>query len=567
MIVSYFEWVQNLQQFRWSLEQVQREEEARLVEAFSKIYERVQRKGSSMRTAAFMIAISRVGRARVLEGIRVQPGAAPDHPSDLCHLSSPHRMSEHDLYQNPLISRYASREMAQLWSSQRKFSTWRRLWVALAEAERDLGLNITAEQIAQLRAKVDDIDFEAARAHEKRLRHDVMAHVHTLGDAAPLARPIIHLGATSCFVTDNTDLILIREALTLVRNLLVGAIDALAEFAERWKDLPCLGYTHFQPAQLVTVGKRATLWCYELILDYHEVEHRLSELKFLGVKGTTGTQASFLALFDGDHARVEELDRKVARGFGFDETYPISGQTYTRKIDSQVMASLAAVAESAHRFGSDLRLLAHEREVEEPFEAEQVGSSAMAYKRNPMRAERMCSIARFVLALPAAASQTAATQWLERTLDDSAVRRLILPQGFLGIDALLNLYLNVVPGLVVHPPVIARHVATELPFMATENLLMAAVQAGGDRQDLHERVRTHSLAAADRLKQGHSENDLIERLRHDPTFPRIDFATVLDPVRFVGRSPEQVAAFIEREVAPILHRYPEHHAQRRDVHV
>lgn len=476
-------------------------------------------------------------------------------------------MSEHQVYQNPLISRYASREMAEIWSSQRKFSTWRKLWIALAEAERALGLNITDEQIAELRAHVDDIDFPAARAHEKRLRHDVMAHVHTYGDAAPLARPIIHLGATSCYVTDNTDLILIRESLRLVRDQLVGAIDGLATFATRWKDLPCLGYTHFQPAQLVTVGKRATLWCYELILDYYEIERRISELKFLGVKGTTGTQASFLALFEGDHARVEALDRAVALAFGFEETYPVSGQTYTRKVDAQVMACLAGFAESAHRFGSDLRLLAHEREIEEPFEAEQIGSSAMAYKRNPMRAERLCSLARFLMALPAAASQTAATQWLERTLDDSAVRRLFLPQGFLAADALLSLYLNVVPGLVVHPAVIARHVEDELPFMATENLLMAAVQAGGDRQALHERIRIHSLAAAGRLKEGQGHNDLIARLRDDPAFPALDYTEVMDPSRFTGRSAEQVVAFVEREVEPIRARHPQQRSARRDIHV
>jgi adenylosuccinate lyase len=476
-------------------------------------------------------------------------------------------MSEHLVYQNPLISRYASREMAELWSSQRKFSTWRRLWVALAEAEQALGLAISDAQVAELRAKVDDIDFAAARAHEKRLRHDVMAHVHTYGDAAPLARPIIHLGATSCYVTDNTDLILLREALRLVRDQLVATIDALAEFAARWKDLPCLGYTHFQPAQLVTVGKRATLWCYELILDFHEVERRLAELKFLGVKGTTGTQASFLALFDGDHGKVEALDRAVARAFGFAETYPVSGQTYSRKVDSQVMACLSGLAESAHRFGSDLRLLAHEREIEEPFEAEQIGSSAMAYKRNPMRAERLCSLSRFLMALPAAAAQTAATQWLERTLDDSAVRRLFLPQGFLAADAILSLYLNVVPGLVVHPAVVTRHVEAELPFMATENLLMAAVQAGGDRQSLHERIRVHSLAAAGRLKEGCAENDLVTRLRDDPAFPPVDYSGVMDPARFIGRSPEQVDRFIETDVEPIRARYPRRAAKGRDIDV
>src|SRR4051812_44289280 len=442
-----------------------------------------------------------------------------------------------DTYENPLVARYASRAMAEVWSGRKKFSTWRRLWVALAEAERELGLNISEGQIAELRAKVDDIDFDAARAHEKRLRHDVMAHVHAFGDVAPGARPIVHLGATSCYVTDNTDLILIREALGLVREGLVGAIDAMATFATTWKDLPCLGYTHFQPAQLVTVGKRATLWCHELILDLHEVERRIETLKFLGVKGTTGTQASFLALFDGDHAKVEELDRLVASAFDFPATYPVSGQTYSRKIDSQVTAALAGLAESAHRFGSDLRLLAHEREVEEPFEAEQVGSSAMAYKRNPMRAERICSIARFAMGQAAVAGQTAATQWLERTLDDSAVRRLVLPQTFLAIDSILNLLLNVVPGLEVHPRVVARHVARELPFMATENLLMAAVQAGGDRQDLHERIRGHSLAAVARLKEGAGDNDLIERLRNDPAFPPLDFEAVMKPSRFIGPGP------------------------------
>jgi adenylosuccinate lyase len=476
-------------------------------------------------------------------------------------------MSEHQVYQNPLITRYASRDMARLWSPERRVSTWRRLWVALAEAERALGLSITEEQVDEIRRHVDDIDFEAARRHEKRLRHDVMAHVHALGDVAPTARPIIHLGATSCYVTDNTDLILIREGLQLIRDQLVGAIDALAAFAVRWKDLPCLGYTHFQPAQLVTVGKRATLWCYELVLDYHEVERRIESLRFLGAKGTTGTQASFLALFGGDHARVDELDRRVARAFDFAETVPVSGQTYTRKIDSQVLAALSGIAESAHRLGSDLRLLAHEREVEEPFEAEQIGSSAMAYKRNPMRAERMCSIARFAMGLAPVAGQTAATQWLERTLDDSAVRRLVLPQSFLAVDALLCLYLNVVPGLVVHPAVIARHVAEELPFMATENLMGAAVQAGGDRQDLHERIRTHSLAASARLKEGASQNDLLERLAADPGFAGLDFQALMDPRRFVGRSPEQVVEFVEREVEPIRRSHPNLCGQQREIEI
>jgi adenylosuccinate lyase len=473
----------------------------------------------------------------------------------------------HEIYENPLIKRYAGRRMARLWSAQTKFSTWRRLWVALAEAERALGLNITEAQIAALRAQVDTIDFDKAEAYERRFRHDVMAHIHALGDAAPVARPIIHLGATSCFVTDNADLILMRTALQIVRDKTVAAIDALAVFAETWKALPCLGYTHFQPAQLVTVGKRASLWCHELVLDLVEIERRISELKLLGVKGTTGTQASFLALFDGDDAKVDALERMVADAFGFDGSYSVSGQTYSRKVDAQVLATLAGVAESAHRFGSDLRLLAHERELEEPFEAEQIGSSAMAYKRNPMRAERMCSLARFAMALPAAASQTAATQWLERTLDDSAVRRLVVPQSFLAADAILNLYQNVVPGMVVRHAVIARHVTDELPFMATENILMAAVLAGGDRQALHERIRVHSLAAAERIKEGAGHNDLIDRIGDDPAFPPVDFDRVLDPRSFVGRSARQVDDFIAQEIAPIRERYRDRRPADEDSEV
>jgi len=476
-------------------------------------------------------------------------------------------MSNHEIYDNPLIGRYSSRQMARLWSPQVKFSTWRRLWTALAEAQRALGLPISDEQVRALRRVEEAIDFEVAEAYERRFRHDVMAHIHTLADAAPLARPIIHLGATSCYVTDNTDLILIREALELVRDRLVLAITSLADFARQWKDLPCLGYTHFQPAQLVTVGKRATLWCQDLIFDLEEIERRLADLRFLGVKGTTGTQASFLALFDGDGARVEALDRMVAATFGFERTYPVSGQTYSRKIDSQVVSSLGGIAESAHRFGTDLRLLAHEREVEEPVEADQIGSSAMAYKQNPMRAERLCSLARFLMALPAAASQTAATQWLERTLDDSAVRRLVLPQGFLAADAILVLYGNIASGLIVHPAVIARHVADQLPFMATENLLMAAVSAGGDRQALHERIRVAALASSQRLKEGAGANDLIDRLRQDPQFPALDFESVLDPGQYVGRSVEQVEQFLGSVVDPIRRRHPESRVSPADVRV
>jgi adenylosuccinate lyase len=468
-------------------------------------------------------------------------------------------MPDHEVYDNPLVSRYASQSMARLWSPEVKFTTWRHLWTTLAETQRQLGLNISAEQVAALRAASNSVDFEAAAAYEARFRHDVMAHIHAFGDAAPIARPIIHLGATSCYVTDNTDLILIRQGLGLVRHKLVAVVDLLASFASVWKDLPCLGYTHFQPAQLVTVGKRASLWCHELVLDLSELEHRLAHLKFLGVKGTTGTQASFLELFGGDHAKVEALDRMVAQTCGFEATYPVSGQTYSRKIDAQVLSALAGIAESAHRFATDLRLLAHEDEIDEPFEAEQVGSSAMAYKRNPMRAERMCALARFVLALPAAASQTAATQWLERTLDDSAVRRLIIPQAFLAVDAILSLYQNIVGGLSVHPAVIARHVAEQLPFMATENLLMTAVQAGGDRQDLHERIRVHAMAAARRLKEGARDNDLIDRLRGDPAFPPLDYGNVLDPRRYVGRSSQQVVDFLSGVIEPIRRRYSNRH--------
>ena len=466
-------------------------------------------------------------------------------------------MSQHDFYENPLIARYASPTMARLFSPQARFSTWRKLWVALAEGQQALGLSITDEQITALRDQVDSIDFDRAEAYEKRFRHDVMAHIHAFGDAVPLARAIIHLGATSCYVTDNADLILMREALEIIRTKTVTAIDLLAAFARTWKDLPCLGYTHFQPAQLVTVGKRATLWCHELVLDLEEIERRLAGLKFLGAKGTTGTQASFLELMGGDGSKVVELDRRVAAAFGFAASYPVSGQTYSRKVDSQVLATLSGIAESGHRFGTDLRLLAHEREVEEPFEAEQIGSSAMAYKRNPMRAERMCSLARFALALAPAASQTAATQWLERTLDDSAIRRLVVPQAFLAADAILNLYLNIVPGLVVHRAVIERHVALELPFMATENLLMAAVQAGGDRQDLHERIRVHAMAAAEQMKNGAAVNDLLDRIGSDRAFPPLDFEGILDPSRYTGRSAHQVDDFIAEIVEPIRNRYPD----------
>ncbi len=461
----------------------------------------------------------------------------------------------YDAYDNPLIGRYASPEMSQLWSPQTKHSTWRRLWVALAESERELGLDITQGQVDELRAHIDDIDFVAAADHEKRLRHDVMAHVHAYGDICPSAKPIIHLGATSCYVTDNTDLILMRRGLEMLRAKLVATIDRLAQFAAEYRDLPCLGFTHLQPAQPVTVGKRATLWCYDLVLDLDELEHRISSIKLRGVKGTTGTQATFLALFDGNHEKVEELDRIVCRKLGFDAAYAVTGQTYSRKIDSQVIDVLGGLSQSAHKAGSDLRLLQSRKEVEEPFEKQQIGSSAMAYKRNPMRSERMCGLARFAMSLSSSAAQTMANQWMERTLDDSANRRLTIPQSFLAVDAILILYRNVVEGLVVYPKVIAKHLDEELPFMATEEILMAGVRAGGDRQELHERIRVHSIEAGKQVKEHGRSNDLIERLKSDSSFVNVDVTGALDPRRFIGRAPEQVDRFIEDLVDPIRRKY------------
>jgi adenylosuccinate lyase len=446
--------------------------------------------------------------------------------------------------------------MLSLWSPQKKFSTWRRLWAALAEAEAELGLPITKHQIEQLKAHVDDIDFAAAEQYERRLRHDVMAHVHAYGDVCPDARAIIHLGATSCYVTDNTDLLLLREGLELLRGRVAAVIDGLARFAEKHRDLPCLGFTHLQPAQPTTVGKRACLWAYDFVLDLQEIEFRLSQIKALGSKGTTGTQASFLELFNGDHAKVRKLEELVCRKIGFDASYAVSGQTYSRKIDSQVLAVLSGVAQSAHKMATDIRLLAHRKELEEPFEKEQIGSSAMAYKRNPMRSERICSLARFVMSLESSAVQTAAVQWLERTLDDSANRRLTLPQSFLAAEAVLILCQNVIAGLVVYPKVIAAHLEAELPFMATENILMAAVAAGGDRQDLHERIRRHSQAAAKIVKEEGGRNDLVERLAADPAFAKIDLSAVMKPSQFVGRAPEQVDEFLAEVIGPIRAKYP-----------
>jgi adenylosuccinate lyase len=461
----------------------------------------------------------------------------------------------HTAYQNPLITRYSSREMAELWGAPRKFGTWRRLWVALAEAQQELGLAITDEQLADMRANVDNIDFELAAEHERRRRHDVMAHVHTFGDACPRARAIIHLGATSCFITDNTDLLLLREALQMIARRLATIIDRLGKFALQYRGLPCLGFTHLQPAQPTTVGKRACLWAYDLAIDLAEIETRIDRLKARSTKGTTGTQASFLELFHGEHAKVRQLEDLVAQKLGFSSTYAVTGQTYPRKVDAQILDALSGIAQSAHKAASDLRLLAGRKEIEEPFGKEQIGSSAMAYKRNPMRSERICGLARYVISLQSSAAATAATQWMERTLDDSANRRLVLPQACLATDATLILYQNVAEGLVVYPAVIRKYLDEELPFMATENILMEAVAAGGDRQELHERIRQHSQAAAAVVKQEGKPNDLLARLAQDPAFANVDVRGATDASQFVGRAPEQVDEFLADVVAPIRQKY------------
>ncbi|HSH46038.1 MAG TPA: adenylosuccinate lyase [Longimicrobiales bacterium] len=449
-------------------------------------------------------------------------------------------------YRNPLIERYASAEMSRIFSPAFKFGTWRRLWLALAEAERDLGLDIPDEAIAQMREHLDDIDLSKAAAHERRLRHDVMAHVHHFADVAPAARPFIHLGATSSFVTDNTELLQQREALKLVRQRLVACMAALAGFARTHRSLPTLGFTHFQPAQPTTVGKRATLWLQDLALDLEEVDHRLASLRARGIRGATGTQASFMELFEGDGQKVEELQRRVAAAMGFDRTYGVTGQTYPRKVDYATLSTLAGVATSASKFSHDIRLLAHLREVEEPFEEHQIGSSAMPYKRNPMRTERVTGLSRHVITLTMDAAFTAATQWFERTLDDSANRRIAIPEAFLTTDAVLLLVHNVSAGLVVRKDVIRRRLEQELPFLATEAILMHAVKRGGDRQELHERIRQHSVAAADRLKELGGENDMPERIAGDDAFGMTadEVRGILDPGRHVGRSADQVDAFL-----------------------
>jgi adenylosuccinate lyase len=444
--------------------------------------------------------------------------------------------------------------MSALFGPRQRILTWRRLWLALAEAQRKLGLPISTRAIAELRRNLERIDFPAAARYERKFRHDVMAHIHAYGDVAPAARGILHLGATSADIVDNADLLLLRDALTLVRNWLANVVDALGRFALQHRARPTLGFTHFQPAQLTTVGKRASLWCYDFVRDLEEVEARLAALRFRGIRGATGTQDSFLKLFGGDSRKVERLERLVARQFGFAACEPVTGQTYSRKIDAQAAGALAGIAASVHKFANDVRLLAHLREIEEPFESTQVGSSAMAYKRNPMRCERATGLARFVLAASGAAHQTAAEQWLERTLDDSATKRLVIPELFLATDGMLRIVTNVARGLVVYPKVIAARLQTELPFLATEEMLLAAVAAGGDRQELHEALRVHAQAAAAQIKRGRA-NDLLERLSADPRFAALDVRRTLDPRRFVGRAPEQVAQFHRDIVGPLRRRY------------
>ena len=457
-------------------------------------------------------------------------------------------------YESPLSSRYASEEMLYLFSADKKFSTWRKLWVALARAEMELGLPVTQEQVDELEAHIYDIDYEKAAAWEKKLRHDVMAHVHTYGELCPKAMPIIHLGATSCYVGDNTDVILMREGLILVRNKLVQVLDALAKFAREYKALPTLGFTHFQAAQLVTVGKRASLWMNDLLLDLEEVEHRISTLKLLGSKGTTGTQASFLELFNGDHEKVKELERKIAAEMGFDGVVPVSGQTYSRKMDYSVLSVLSGIAQSASKFATDMRLLCHLKEVEEPFEKNQIGSSAMPYKRNPMRSERICAIARYVLIDALNPAVTAGTQWFERTLDDSANKRIAMAEAFLGVDSILNIMLSVCDGLVVYPKVVRARVMNELPFMATENIMMDAVKRGGDRQALHEKLRVYSQEAARLVKEEGQPNTLIDMICADPDFgvTKEEVEKILDPINFVGRAPKQTEEFLDNLIEPLL---------------
>ena len=459
-----------------------------------------------------------------------------------------------DRYQSPLSERYASKEMQYIFSPDMKFKTWRKLWIALAEYEMELGLNITQEQIDELKAHADDINYDVAKEREKLVRHDVMSHVYAYGQQCPKAKGIIHLGATSCYVGDNTDIIIMTEALKLVRKKLINVINELAKFADKYKSQPTLAFTHFQPAQPTTVGKRATLWLMELKLDLDDLNYMIDSMMLLGSKGTTGTQASFLELFEGDHEKIKELENKIAKKMGFEKCFPVSGQTYSRKMDTIVLNVVAGIAASAHKFSNDIRLLQHLKEIEEPFEKNQIGSSAMAYKRNPMRSERIASLANYVMVTALNPAITSATQWFERTLDDSANKRLSVPECFLAIDGILDLYLNVVDGLVVYPKVIEKRLMSELPFMATENIMMDAVKAGGDRQEMHEKIRTLSMEAGKNVKEKGLDNNLLELIANDPSFNMSleDLQKTMDPSKYVGRSPEQVEEFLRDEIQPIL---------------
>ena len=459
-----------------------------------------------------------------------------------------------DRYQSPLSERYASKEMQYIFSPDMKFKTWRKLWIALAESEMELGLNITQEQIDELKAHADDINYDVAKEREKLVRHDVMSHVYAYGQQCPKAKGIIHLGATSCYVGDNTDIIIMTEALKLVRKKLINVINELAKFADKYKSQPTLAFTHFQPAQPTTVGKRATLWLMELKLDLDDLNYMIDSMMLLGSKGTTGTQASFLELFEGDHEKIKELENKIAKKMGFEKCFPVSGQTYSRKMDTRVLNVVAGIAASAHKFSNDIRLLQHLKEIEEPFEKKQIGSSAMAYKRNPMRSERIASLANYVMVTALNPAITSATQWFERTLDDSANKRLSVPECFLAIDGILDLYLNVVDGLVVYPKVIEKRLMSELPFMATENIMMDAVKAGGDRQEMHEKIRTLSMEAGKNVKEKGLDNNLLELIANDPSFNMSleDLQKTMDPSKYVGRSPEQVEEFLRDEIQPIL---------------
>ncbi len=459
-----------------------------------------------------------------------------------------------NIYESPLNSRYAGKEMKYIFSPDKKFTTWRKLWVALAESEKELGLDITDKQIEQMKAHIDDINYDVAEQREKEVRHDVMSHVYAYGVQCPEAKPIIHLGATSCYVGDNTDIIIMHEALEVVRKKLINVINVLCDFAEKYKDMPTLGFTHFQPAQLTTIGKRATLWIQDLVMDLECIDEQLKKKKLLGSKGTTGTQASFLELFSGNHQKVKELDGLIAEKMGYPGVFAVSGQTYSRKLDSQMMCILSGIAQSAHKFSNDIRLLQNLKEIEEPFEKSQIGSSAMAYKRNPMRSERMASLARYVLADTMNPLMTASEQWFERTLDDSANKRISIPEGFLAVDAILNIYLNVADGMVVYDKVIENHIMKELPFMATENILMDAVLSGGDRQELHEKIRVHSMEAAKQVKVFGLENDLMDRIAADPAFglDREKLSGTLDPKKYVGRAPEQTAEYVAQVRSDII---------------